>query len=109
MNRAAEIMAYKNWGDDFCARQIREIPEKLIPKLGTVNIEDLTKEQMEDLGFGKWSEENPMMLIPLWLFPFLPEDIEAGCIDGEKRVFKKSDMDTDNRYGCLAYGIFPKS
>lgn len=29
MNRAAEVMAYKNWGDDFAAKQIRSAPEAI--------------------------------------------------------------------------------
>ena len=61
---------------------------------------------MDDLGFGRWSEDNPMRLIPLWLYKFLPDEIESESISG-KSVRKTADMDNDSRYGCLAYGICP--
>ena len=109
VNRAAEVMNYTNWSDDFAAKQIREIPAALLEKIGKVNIAELTAEQMDDLGFGRWSEENPMRLIPLWLYPFLPDEIETECIDGKKSVLKKADMDNDHRFGCLAYGIWPNA
>lgn len=109
LNRAAEVMNYTNWSADFAASQIREIHEKLKDKIGTINIAELTAEQMDDLGFGKWSEENPMRLIPLWLYQFLPDEIETEWIDGKRSVLKKADMDTDNRYGMLAYGIWPNA
>jgi hypothetical protein len=100
-------MNYTNWSPDFAAKQIREIPVKM-EEFGKVNIAELTAEQMDDLGFGVWSQGNPMRLIPLWLYPFLPDEIETECIDGTKSVLKKVDMDNDHRYGCLAYGIWPK-
>lgn len=106
MQKSAEVMNYQNWSNEFAVQQIREIPEKS-KSIGTVNISQLTEEQMNDLGFGRWSEENPMRLILLWLFPWLPEEVEVGCIDGVKQILKKSEMDTDHRFGYLAYGIFP--
>lgn len=87
--------------------KIREIPTALLEKIGKVNIAELTAEQMDDLGFIRWSEENPMRLIPLWLYQFLPDEIETECIDGEKFVLKRADMDNDHRLGWLAYGIWP--
>ena len=110
MNRSAEVMNYLSWSSDFCAEQIREIPEKIksYDWFTPINPSELTKDQMKDLGFGKWSDEDPMYLIPLWMFPFLPEEINCGCIDGVKLVVKKSEMDNDHRFGCLAYGVMPK-
>lgn len=110
VNSAAESMNYLNWDADFVASQLREIPERIkkadwfIP----VNPSDLTEKEMRELGFRKWSEDDPMFLIPLWIFPFLPDEVDCGCIDGEKRIQKKSEMDNDHRFGCLAYGVMPK-
>jgi hypothetical protein len=111
VNRAAEVMSYKRWGDDFAAKQIREIPEFLIkrnPELGQIQPAELTSDECDRLGFCRWSEENPMRLIPLWLLPFLAEEVKTTCIDGSS-VLLKSEMDDDNRGGCLAYGITPKN
>jgi hypothetical protein len=107
VNRAAEVMNYTNWSDEFATKQIREIPEVLAEKIGKINIAELTAPQMDDLGFGQWSEDNPMRLIPLWLFKFLPDEIESECIDGTKSVLKTAEMNNDHRFGCLAYGIWP--
>ena len=110
VNSAAESMNYLNRNADFVASQIREIPERLketdwfVP----VNPADLTETEMRELDFGEYPEEGPMFLIPLWLFPFLPDEVDCGCIDGEKRIQKKSEMDNDHRFGCLAYGVMPK-
>jgi len=112
INRAAEIMAYDSWSNDFCAKKIKEIPSVLKDENGNlindIQPSDLTEEEMKDLGFGKFSEESQDMLIPLWLFPFLAEEITTQCIDGSIKI-KKSEMDNDNRFGCLAYGVYPKN
>lgn len=105
--RAAEVMNYTNWSNDFAVGQIRKTPNCLLESLGKVNITELTIDQMDNLGFLRWSEEKPMRLIPLWLYPFLTDEIEAESISGEF-ITKKVDMNTDNRFGMLAYGILPK-
>ncbi len=91
ITRAAASMNYTNWSADYVASQIREIPE-MIKKTNwfvPINPADLTEAEMRELGFGKWSEEDPMFLIPLWLFPFLPAEVDCGSISGEKRILKK--------------------
>ena len=107
LNKAAEVMNYTNWSDEFSTKQNREITDIVDQQIGKINIAELTKEQMDDLGFGTWSEDNPMRLIPLWLFKFLPDEIESECINGTKTVLKTAEMDNDHRYGYLAYGIWP--
>jgi hypothetical protein len=111
VNSAAEVIAYGSWGDDFCTRQVRGIVDRVkrIDWFSPVDLKDLTSAEMDDLGFGVWSDENPMRLIPLWLLPFLTDEIECECINGEKSVLKKVDMDNDARFGCIAYGVTPAS
>lgn len=62
---------------------------------------------MIDLGFGLWSEESSIYLFPLWLFPFISDDIKTVDISGNSLILKKEDMDNDQRFGCVAYGIVP--
>lgn len=110
INRAAEVIAYTNWSDNFATNQLRELPEKLLsqrPDLNQIQPSELTANECRNLGFGRWSDENPMYLIPLWLFPFLADNIKTTCIDGSQCIHK-NEMDNDNRFGCLAYGIIPK-
>jgi hypothetical protein len=109
VNRAAEVMAYTNWEAAFAVQQIRDIPADLLsqnPELGDIQPSELTDAECESLGFCRWSKENPMRLIPLWLFPFLAGDVKTATIDGEV-VMCKADMDNDHRFGCLAYGVVP--
>ena len=50
-----------------------------------------------------------LRLIPLYLYPSLPIGITLMSICGEERVFfYGSNIDTDIRFGCLAWGIKPK-
>lgn len=105
LNRAAEVMTY-TWSADLAVREMRDIPSNL-SRLGTVDITKLTAPQMEDLGFLLWSEDNPIRLIPLWLVKFLPDMVECESIDGEKSV--PANMDNDNRFGCVAYGLRPSA
>ncbi|TXH48897.1 MAG: hypothetical protein E6Q97_23880 [Desulfurellales bacterium] len=109
LNCAAEVMVYHaNWGDEYCAKQIHTIPSSLSRDFTQVQIAELTSEQMNDLGFWRLDEGNPMYLIPLWLHPFLPDELECSCINGVTAVMKRADIDNDNRCGFLAYGIIPK-
>ena len=47
-------------------------------------------------------------LIPLYLYPSLPIGITLTSIGGEEIVFDGSNIDTDIRFGCIAWGIKPK-
>ena len=49
-----------------------------------------------------------LRLIPLYLYPSLPIGITLTSIGGEERVFDGSNIDTDIRFGYLAWGIKPK-
>jgi hypothetical protein len=111
LNSAAEIMNYSKWSDDCSVRELRELIERIKESMWFSPIDPaaFTEQEMRELGFERWSEEDPMYLIPLWLFPFLSEEVNCCSINGKKYLKKKkSEMDTDNRYGCLAYGVTPK-
>lgn len=49
-----------------------------------------------------------LRLIPLYLYPSLPIGITLTSISGEEIVFNGSNIDTDIRFGCIAWGIKPK-
>ena len=108
LRMAAEPMCYDKWSPEFVKSQILEIPSRL-ESIGFVDPNNLTENEMQNLGFGVWSKDDPIRLIPLWLYPFLAARFKAKCIDGEEREFSKSEIDNDNRFGFLAYGVVPKS
>ena len=68
----------------------------------------LTKEEF-DKKVAKEKNTLGLRLIPLYLYPSLPIGITLTSINGEEIVFDGSNIDTDNRFGCLAWGIKPKS
>ena len=49
-----------------------------------------------------------LRLIPLYLYPSLPVGITLTSIGGKERVFDGSNIDTDIRFECIAWGIKPK-
>lgn len=110
VNRAAEVMAYTNWSDEFAASEIRGIPAwiKDSANFKPLDLTELTKEELIDIGCGMWDEESNLYLLPLWTLPFLPDEIELGCISGETKKFKRDEIDNDCRFGCLAYGVIKK-
>lgn len=72
-----------------------------------IDFENLTKEQMFELGFKPW-DESGLMLIPGNLFSTIPEGLQVIDIFGEHETFSKETHDDDTRVGCLAYGLIPK-
>lgn len=67
----------------------------------------LTKEQF-DKAVADEKKTLGLRLIPLYLYPSLPIGITLMSIGGEEVVFDGSNIDTDVRFGCIAYGIKPK-
>jgi hypothetical protein len=112
LNKIGQTLAYKNWSDEFKISEINEIPtivkewEKNDGSF-SINPNDLSSEQMDELHFSKWSDESPLRLIPLWLFPFLCDEFDCESIDGSKHT-KLSELDNDQRFGYIAYGVVPK-
>ena len=110
--RVGESLSYKTWSNDFRLTNIEDIHktlEKWEEESGILKIDptDLSFEEMIELGFGSWSEENPMRLIPIWLFPFLADEFKSESISGSKHS-KLSEIDNEHRFGCLAFGVVPK-
>lgn len=68
---------------------------------------NLTKEEFDKKVI---NEKNTLglRLIPLYLYPSLPIGITLTSIGGEEIVFDGSNIDTDIRFGCIAWGIKPK-
>lgn len=103
-NKAAEGFVYKPWSDEFVGKELRAAMEQVYKSMGeAIDWDVLTVKEAKELGFCKWDEGAELYLIPIWLYPAIPDDLELTCISGET-AFKK-DIDTDTRFGCLAYGL----
>ena len=108
VNRAAEVFCY-NWDANFSSERIKEIPSVFSKYefFRKVDPNEMTKDQLFKLGFQMWDEDSGLMLIPLYVYPFLKDEIICGSIsDICARLIKVSEIDTDHRFGCLAYGVF---
>lgn len=68
-------------------------------------IDQLSREQLLEIGFGVWNTENDesLLLMPLVLVPVFKEDILVIGIDDEEEPLKV--VDKDIRYGCIAAGF----
>jgi hypothetical protein len=108
ITNAAETMTYECWNDEFATKNIRSIPGKVIETdwFLPINPNDFTSKEMDELGFGTWSKESGIRLIPLWMHPFLVDMFSCSSISETEPVVRaRKDIDTDHRFGCLAYGV----
>lgn len=108
-NRISETVTYSNWSDDFCRKEIKEASEKFNNELRKhIDFFKLTREEAIELRFGKWMDDSDLYLIPLYLLPIIPIGTEVESIGGETIVYNGKNIDTETRFGCLAYGIHIK-
>lgn len=71
-----------------------------------IDFDHITKDEALELGFVRWDESDPdLYLIPLYLFPILPIGSRLRSILGETIIYNGSNVNNDNRFGCIAYGI----
>jgi hypothetical protein len=105
LNTAGMCNAYDSWSDGFCRQELKTYAEPC--SAGVITLEmlrNIDRNDLLDLGFGLWSEETPnLLLIPIWLVPFMDKNMEVTDIFGEKD--KLSNVDLDTRFGCIAYGL----
>lgn len=108
-NRMAEGYTYKNWTDEFARQDAGKAFEALYKELPKhIKLDKLTRKEMQELQFGRWDDESELMLVPLWLVPLVPDDIEVYGIGGGKMTAAEAKKDLDVRFGCVAWGIYPK-
>lgn len=102
----AETVQYKNWSDEFCRKEIQTATMDFLSTIRKhIDFSKLTREEAYSLGFGRWSAENDLYLIPLYLLPIIPIGIELTCIDGQKIIYDGTNVDNDVRFGYIAWGI----
>lgn len=71
-----------------------------------IDWKNLTLEEAKELRFRRWDEESNLYLIPIWLYPMIPANLELTSIEGTKAFVE--DIDSDTRFGVLAWGILLK-
>jgi hypothetical protein len=110
---AASGAAYKNWGDDFARKEIREVWEnvgaplrkKHSRKVTLSELQAANKLRLKDMGFLNW--DNDLVVIPLWAFNYVADGERLVSIFGETKTKGQDEIDLDTRFGCIAYGFRP--
>lgn len=102
LTAAGEMLEY-SWTDAFKVQNMQDIKTRflnhIVEQKITINLDELSSEQLLDLGFKHWAGTNTF-LIPIWLKSFLNQEYEVTDIFGRKVKIKG--LDTDNRFGMLA-------
>ena len=99
------------WSDDFKLNTLSSVFEEYKTYINSmpfeIDITLLSTEQLENLGFGKWSSDTGLRLVPICLIPFIGS-VELTDIFGTEKVSADKVKDYNTRFGCIPYGIVPK-
>lgn len=108
-NQIACIQVY-HWDEEFQKESLNDaedVEEEVSCLQYKLDKGQLTKEEF-DKKVANERNTIGLRLIPLYLYPSLPIGITLTSISGKERVFDGSNISTDNRFGCMAWGIKPK-
>lgn len=105
----AEPVQYTMWSDEFCRKELKNSTDLFLEEIRKyIDWDNLTKKEAEELGFKRWSSNDDLYLIPLYLLPIVPIGTELTSIFHEKVIYDGSNVDYDVRFGCIAFGIYLK-
>jgi hypothetical protein len=105
LNHTREVIEY-DWGLDYSKKVITDVMNRAYEDLRKIDFTQLTMDEAITLGFRQFnSDDENFLLVPLWLYPALPDGIHLRSINNEEVIKGVNDIDNDNRYGLLAYGI----
>lgn len=110
LNRAAQAAAYDNWSNEFTRNHLRETwrnsdigLRKPIEQITLADLLSLDEDERRNLGFIMWDDN--LVLIPLWAWHYVVDDVELTNINGDTKIKGKDNIDLDVRFGCIAYGF----
>ena len=78
----------------------------LVQNPNRVAIKDLQEidcENLFQLGFTNWDDN--IMLLPLWVLGLIANGEQIESIGGRPAIIGQDKIDTDTRYGMIAYGF----
>ena len=95
-----------------------ELPEELMSKIATfyrsvssaIDWLNLTKKDVQRLGFLNWNDETDdsddcVWFIPCWLFHAIPDGLRLYDKNGNAFIFKSDMAPLDAMFGCLTFGV----
>ena len=80
------------YGDKFHSN--KEIMEKFYDSIkNEIEWNTMTTQQAKELRFARWSDDMPnLWLIPIWLYPVIPDDLPLICINGKKPIRQRESI-----------------
>jgi hypothetical protein len=103
--RAAMGAAYPTWSDEFARKEVRDTWSDTSEQFTLMELARVPEGVLRNYGFSRWSEEDDLMLVPLWAFNRIADGEHLICIDGTNAIKGTDDVDLDVRGGCLAFGF----
>lgn len=100
-NLTADVMKMLRFQIWTSKEEIAEDAKEIMDSKELTNEEKITK-------FEKLKNSVGIRLIPLYLVSILPVGIELISIFGDKIIYDGKNIDLDNRFGCIGYGLNPK-
>lgn len=109
MANSAFNNAYNEDSDKWSATDINSDLAELYKSLEKYefDIREMSKTELEEFGFQGW-DSTGLHLIPAWVFPLIPKDLELTTIMGEKFTLNDNpNPSLDTRGGLLSFGFIP--
>jgi len=112
---AAHAAAISRWSDKVARKQIKKVwenSEDILRKKKDIVFtrEDILSLSVEDqviFGFRVWAVDNPIVLIPLWIWSYIEDGSTVFDTSGRAYVKGIDDIDHGTRFGCIEYGFLP--
>ena len=98
--KQAKELRFCMWcSDEYINEEIAEI--KALQEAKKITDEEVNKR------IQRIDNTRNLLLFPLWFVPLIPKGTELTSINGDTFIYDGdiSKIDTDIRYGCIAYGI----
>ena len=107
LSTAACAAAYQSWDANYCKSALTKVynGDAARPKVTVAGLRKLTERELLILGIRYWDTKNGLMVLPLWLFPFLKTKQKLTSISGREVVTGADKIDLDVRLGCIAFGF----
>lgn len=110
LNVSANVINYD--GQEYAINQLRKLKESIknSPNFRPIDPNEIDVQSYREFGFHRWDDEDDLYLIPAYLHPFLAENFVCGSIaDATPKIRNMSEIDSEERFGCLAFGIKPNN
>lgn len=99
-----------DYQNDALSPILKDKVEKFYQSVNScIDWDNLIAYDLRNLGFMRYEDEGEssteLWLIPQWLYPIIPDEIELMNIQGEMFTFDRKTTPYTLFYGCMTYGV----